>query len=149
MPIGRTARLESVASGNLDRPRFYAGLFGGFAAVALLLALVGVYATTAYGTRSRTREIGIRMALGAVRSAVVRGVVWSTGRVLAAGVLLGLAVAAIASRTMTDLLLYVEVRDVTTYLVVAGLVLFTGLSAAWVPARRSSNVDPAETLREA
>lgn len=148
LPVGRIETLESIASQTLDRPRFYTGLFGGFALVALLLALVGVYGTTAYATRSRTREIGIRLALGAVRARLVGTIVRSTANVLAVGVGIGLAISALATRAMADVLFYVTPLDALTYLGVGALVLTTGAVAAWLPASRSSHVDPATTLRE-
>jgi len=140
--------VESRASRALARPRFYTGLFGGFAALALLLAVVGVYGTTAFAARSRTREIGIRLALGADGRQVVGGMVGRTGVTLAAGVTLGLAVAAVLAPLLADNLLQVDPRNALTYLVVAVAVLTTGLVAAWLPARRAGAVDPALTLRQ-
>ncbi len=148
LPIGRTMSVLDVATGRLDRPRFYAGLFGGFAALALLLALVGVYGTTAYATRSRAREIGIRMVLGAKRNELVRSVVSSTAKVIAAGVIVGAIVAAFASRAMSEVLLYVTPWDLVTYAAVGVLVLATGVLAAAHPAIRWSRVDPVTTLRQ-
>jgi len=146
LPVGRTARVTDVVSGRLDRPRFYAGLFGGFAALALLLALVGVYGTTAYATRARSREIGIRLVLGARRGELVGSVLSSTCRTLGAGVAVGLVGAAIASRALGEVLLYVTPRDLVTYGAVGITVLVTGIVAAAQPAVRSSRVDPVTTL---
>jgi len=148
LPVTRIATVRSLASEGRARPRFYTGLFGGFALVALLLAVVGVYGTTAYATRARTREIGIRMALGARRRGVVTRVVARTTLVVAVGTALGLAGAALASRAMADVLIYVTPRDVAAYLVVAAVVLASGVLAAWLPAERAGRVDPADTLRE-
>jgi predicted permease len=148
LPVTRLATVESLASGSLSRPRFYTGLFGGFALIALLLAVVGVYSTTAYATRSRTREIGIRLALGARRARVVRAVIRQTGTVIVFGVGVGLAGAALGAEALSSVLLSVGPRDGLTYGLVGAVVLTSGVLAAWVPARRASRVDPASTLRE-
>ena len=148
LPVTAVRTVEWLGREALSRPRFYATLFGSFALIALVLAVVGVYGTTAYATRSRTREIGIRLALGARRVRVVRGVVASTGTVVAAGVALGLALAAIAARGMADVLHRVTPGDVPSYAAVAVLVLLAGVAAAFVPAARAGAIDPATTLRE-
>ena len=143
--------IRTVASLNaqaLARPRFYTTLFSSFGLIAFLLALVGVYGTTTYAARSRTREIGIRMALGARRTQVVRQVVVRTLLVVAGGIAVGLLVAVLTSRALTDALLTIGARDALTYATVAALVLAAGAAAALVPAERASRVDPASTLRE-
>ncbi|HUP19446.1 MAG TPA: ADOP family duplicated permease [Gemmatimonadota bacterium] len=146
-PVSRIATVEGLASEKRALPRFYTALFGGFAAVALLLAVVGVYGTTSYATRSRTREIGIRLALGAPRRGVVGQVVLRAGAVVGLGTAIGLAGAVLTSRAMGDVLVYVTSRDAASYAAVAFLVLAAGVFAAWIPARRAGGVDPAETLR--
>jgi predicted permease len=148
LPISRIGTVQGLAHEGLARPRFYTVLFGGFAAVALLLAIVGVYGTTAYATRARVREIGIRMALGARRRQVVAATVLKTGAAVALGVVLGLAGAWGSARAMTDVLTYVTPRDGAAFTLVAFGVLAAGLLAAWVPAGRAGRVDPATTLRE-
>ncbi|HKJ03879.1 MAG TPA: FtsX-like permease family protein, partial [Longimicrobiales bacterium] len=147
LPVTSVRTLESLGRDALARPRFYATLFGGFAAVALLLAVVGVYGTTAYATRSRVREIGIRLALGARTERVVGGVVARTAVAVGSGVALGLAGAVLASRFMVDVLHEVDATDVPAYTAVGILVLAAGTVAAWIPAGRAGRVDPAETLR--
>jgi ABC-type antimicrobial peptide transport system permease subunit len=112
------------------------------------LAVVGVFGTTAYAARSRRREIGIRMALGALHRRVVTAVVARSAVSLAAGTALGLAGAALAARAMADLLVYVTPRDAVAYAAVAVVVLASGLAAAWLPARKAGLVDPVDTLRE-
>lgn len=148
LPVTSVSTVPALAARGLARPRFYAGLFGGFAMVALLLAVVGVYGTTSYATSSRVREIGIRMALGAPRQRVVRGVVARTGAVVGVGVAVGLAGAALGARAMVDQLTYVAPTDSVSYALVAVVVLAAGTVAAWVPAGRAGRVDPATTLRE-
>ena len=148
LPVSRIETVESLASQSRARPRFYTALFGGFGMVALLLAVVGVFGTTSYAMRSRVREIGIRLALGARRTRVVGAMVARTGGVVAFGVALGLGGAALASRAMADVLVYVTPRDTLTYAAAALVVLAAGVLAAWIPAGRAGRVDPAATLRE-
>lgn len=148
LPVSRIRTVEAMARQALAPPRFYAGLFGGFTLVALLLAAVGVYGTTAYATRARLREMGIRLALGARRRQVVAAVVGRAGGTVALGVAVGLATAAAASRALTGSLSYVDPRDVPTYLVVGTVVAAAGVLAAWIPAGAAGRADPAETLRE-
>ena len=140
--------VASLNAGALARPRFYTALFSGFGATAFLLALVGVYGTTAYATRARTREIGIRMALGARALRVVSEVVARTVLVIAGGVALGLVAAGVVSRALGDVLLTLGPRDGLTYAVVGALVFAAGGVAALVPAGRAGRVDPALTLRD-
>ena len=148
LPVTSVRTVTSLGQEALARPRFNTALFGGFAAIALLLAVVGVYGTTAYAARSRTREIGIRMALGARRATVVGSVVGRTGAAVGAGVILGLAGAALASRLLADQLQRVEPTDAAAYGVVGVLVLAAGIAAAWIPAGHAGRVDPARTLRQ-
>jgi putative ABC transport system permease protein len=148
LPVTRIGTVRALANQGRARPRFYTALFGGFATVALLLAVVGVYGTTAYATRTRMREIGIRMALGARRRQVVAATVFRTGAAVALGVSLGLAGAWAGSRAMGDVLTYVAPRDGAAFALVAIVVLSAGLMAAWLPAGRAGRVDPATTLRE-
>jgi predicted permease len=145
------ASVRTVASLNaqaLARPRFYTALFSVFGLAALLLALVGVYGTTAYAARARTREIGIRMALGARRAVVVVEIALRTLRVVAAGVAAGLVVASLGSRALAGALLTIGPRDATTYAVAAALALAAGGAAGLIPAGRAARVDPATTLRD-
>ncbi len=148
LPVTRIRTLEALTSRALAGPRFYATLFGGFAAVAVLLALVGVYGTTAYVTRARFREMGIRLALGARRRQVIGGLVARAGTAVGLGVAIGVAAAAGASGSMADALRHLGPRNGPTYLAVALGVLTVGLVAAWIPARAAGRADPARTLRE-
>lgn len=148
VPVTRIGTVESLASQGLTRPRFYTSLFGSFAAVALLLAVVGVYGTTSYATTTRVREIGIRLALGARSGQVVGAAVARTGAVVTFGVALGLAAALVGSRVMAGVLTYVTPWDAPTYTAVALVTLSAGIVAGWLPAGRAGRVDPATTLRE-
>jgi putative ABC transport system permease protein len=118
-----------------------------FAVVALGLALAGLYGVVSYSVSQRAQEIGIRMALGAQRVQVVRQVL-SRGMVLVgAGVVSGLAVAAVSARFLAELLFGVSVYDPPTYLTVTTALVIVGLLATLVPARRASAVDPMRVLR--
>jgi predicted permease len=135
-------RAEAVA-----RDRFLAALFVGFAAVGALLAMVGVYGIVAQLARSRTRELGIRVALGA-HSAEIQWLVVRHGAALtAAGAAIGIGVALVGTRTMRSLLFQVAPTDAVTFVTVPALLVATAMLAAWIPARRASRADPAEVLR--
>ena len=139
--------LDEIASASLSRPRFYAVWSGLFALVAAVLGCMGMYATVAYATLRRTREIGIRVALGAQRSAVV-GLVMSQGIALAAaGVVVGLGAALVLSRYLTALLFGVTKADVLTYVVVGSLFLLAAAAASLIPALRATRISPVRALR--
>ncbi len=138
-------------SERLDRSlwarRAYSWLFGAFAAIAILLAAAGVYGVTSYAVSQRTREIGIRIALGARPGQVLRGVLTSGMALVSAGVALGLTGAFFAVRLLETLLFGVSTRDPVTYACVAGGVAAVGLIANFIPARRAATVDPMQILR--
>jgi putative ABC transport system permease protein len=139
--------LREVASAGVSRPRFYAVWSALFATVAAMLGLTGVYATVAYATVRRTREIGIRIALGAQGSAVWRLVV-SHGATLAAfGVTLGLGWALLLSRYLTGLLFGVTAADPSTYAIVGSLFVCVAAAGSFVPAVRATRIDPVTALR--
>jgi predicted permease len=115
--------------------------------LAVILGTVGQYGVLSYIVAERTREIGVRMALGAQAARVVRMVIGQGARVLAVGVVLGLLAAALSTRALQSLVFGVGVLDPVTFVGVAGGMVLVGLLAAWVPARRASRVDPMESLR--
>ena len=119
----------------------------GFAAIGLLLALIGVHGVLAYTVSRRTREIGIRGALGASRAALRVMVLRDALVLVAVGLVIGLPIAAIASRYIAELLHGTRVTDVRVYVAVALVVLAASLVASWFPARRASRVDPMIALR--
>ncbi|NNL29904.1 MAG: FtsX-like permease family protein [Gemmatimonadetes bacterium] len=148
LPVTSIHTMASLSSVALAGPRFYAVLFASFAGLALLLAIVGVYGTTAYSTRSRLREAGIRLALGARQEQVVGALVVPSGLAVALGIALGLAGAAAGANVLAETLRHVQPRDGLTYAMVGITVAATGLVAAWLPARVASRTDPMRTLRE-
>jgi len=147
LPVPRVERLDDLLSGSLAPPRFRTAVLLAFAVLALLLALVGIYGVTAYEVTRRTAEIGIRRALGAQTSAVVRLVIGrSLGLVLsglAAGILASLAV----TRVLEGFLFAVSPLDAGTFLVVALALTAAAALASAGPARRATRVDPAVALR--
>ncbi|MBI4473740.1 MAG: ABC transporter permease [Acidobacteria bacterium] len=131
----------------LEAPRFRAVLFGVFAAVALMVAMTGLYATAGYLAIQRKREIGVRMTLGAVRGSIVRLVIMETCLPVFVGTVGGLVLAAWAARYIQAFLHNVDARDPWTYVLVAAVLIVTSIGAAWLPAHRASRTDPAEALR--
>jgi predicted permease len=127
--------------------RSSAWLVAGFAALALLLSVVGLYGVIAYSVSQRTREIGVRMALGAQQSSVYRLILGEAGRLTTLGVLLGLASAVGAAAAMQALLFGVRSWDVPTLAAVAIILSAAALLASYIPARRAASVDPVEALR--
>jgi putative ABC transport system permease protein len=137
---------ERLAATARDR-RFAMLVLNGFASVALILAVVGIHGVVSYGVAVRTREIGVRIALGATPASVRRGVVSGAARVATAGIAIGLVAALLVTRALEGLLFGVPRVDPFTF-AGAGVVLFAcALLAAYLPARRSSRVDPIVALR--
>jgi putative ABC transport system permease protein len=147
LQIGRWATLAELADRELRQPRFTLLLVALFAAVAAALAAVGIYGLLAYAVACRTREIGVRMALGAERRRIEAGVVAGALRLTAAGLVLGLAGAAAAGRGVRSLLHGIAPTDPWTLAAVALLVLGVAVLASWLPARRAGAVDPIKALR--
>ena len=136
--------LVSIASA---RRRFQTSLLTAFAAIALTLALVGLYGLMAYSVNRRTREVGIRMALGAQRSDVLLLVLKNAAFLVSAGLVAGIVCTWVATRAMKAFLFGVSEHDPATAAAVIALVLVSGLLAAFVPARRASSTDPMQALR--
>jgi predicted permease len=130
-----------------QRPRFHAVLLGVFAAAGLLLAAIGLYGVMAFLVAERTREIGVRMALGATPGAVARLVLSHAARWAVGGAVIGLAGAAAAARLVKTMLFGVAERDPVTLFAAAALLVAVGLLAAWIPSRRAAAVDPMTALR--
>ena len=129
------------------QPRFTSGLFGIFALVALALAMVGIYGVMAFAVASRTREIGVRMALGADGVRVTRMVLRDAAVPVIVGVVLGMAGSLAAGRYLGSLLYEIKAADPLTYALVTVLLVAVALGASLAPARRAARVDPAVVLR--
>jgi putative ABC transport system permease protein len=127
--------------------RFFARLYGLFAAMAILLAVVGVYGVMSYSVDQRSHEFGIRMALGAQRRDVMKQVLWEGLLMSAIGIGVGLAAAVGLTRFLASLLFGVEPYDPLTFAAISGVILLVGLLACCVPARRATILDPVEALR--
>jgi macrolide transport system ATP-binding/permease protein len=140
-----TAKIGNTQAALLHR--FSAYLVGGFAGMALLLGSVGLYGVTAYSVSQRTREIGVRMALGAQRSGVYRLVMGQAGLLTLAGVVIGLVCSIGTSLFIRKLLFSVPAWDVATLAAVAFVLALTSLAAGFLPARRAASVDPVQALR--
>jgi len=143
----RFRTLDQVFSSSLDQRRFILALFGVFAAVALLIAAIGVYGVMAYTVTQRTQEIGIRMALGAQAADVLRMSLGHGMRLTLTGVALGLLTAFALTRLMKSLLFGVEATDPLTFTAVASLLTIVAVLACIIPARRATKVDPMVALR--
>jgi predicted permease len=149
LPVPEVTALGENREALVAGPRFRALLLASFASIALLLAALGVYSVMAYVVAQRTREIGLRMALGA-RPGVVAGEVLRRGLALTAvGIVLGLSLSVAAGRVAASLLYETSPSDVPTLAGVALLVTVTALAATWLPSRRATKVDPAQALRAA
>jgi putative ABC transport system permease protein len=146
-PVIDVRTMTEVISRSVWQPRLYAILFGVFAAVAVALASVGVYGVMAYSVSERTREIGIRVALGAQRHDVLKLVVAQGMRLSLIGAGIGLAGALVLTRLMQSLLFEVSATDPITFAGLAALLTFVALLACYLPARRATKVDPMVALR--
>ena len=139
--------MDSVISASLAARRFSMALLASFALLALLLSSIGIYGVISYVVGQKTREIGLRIALGASRSAVMRMILTQGGKLAAAGVILGLAASFALTRLMSAMLFGVSASDPLTFVIVATLLTAVALAACYIPARRAMRVDPMEALR--
>ena len=147
LPISGIRTLDDVVSESVATRRFTMVLLVTFAALAVVLALAGVYGVLAYSISRRTSEIGVRLALGAQSGKVLRLVLLQGLRPVLIGAAIGLALAFWLSGLMAALLFGIEPRDTTTYLVVSAALLITALAASYLPARQVLRVDPVVALR--
>jgi putative ABC transport system permease protein len=146
--VYRVSTGSDITRVALGRPKFNGLIIGAFALAGLVLAAAGVYGVTAYTVGRRTREFGVRVALGAEPRQVCALVVRHGAVVAAIGVALGLSVTTVLSGTLGALLYEVDPRDVSTYTAVTALLVGTVLLASYLPARRATRVDPTVALRE-
>ena len=146
-PIYHVATLEQTLSDSLAPRRFNMLLLAIFASIALALATVGIYGVMAFSVTQRTREIGIRMAMGAERRDVLGLVVRQSLRLTLAGVIFGAAGAWALTRFLTGFLYSVGPTDPLTFLLVSLLLVTVSILASYIPARRATKVDPLVALR--
>jgi putative ABC transport system permease protein len=147
VPVYRVATLPSLVADASAQRTFVTRLLGGFALVAVLLAAIGLYGVVSYGVALRTREVGLRMALGAQRADVLRLVLAGGAKLVGFGVVAGLAGAAASTRLMGTLVFGVSPIDPLTFTVAVLVLVAVALLAHWVPIRRALRIDPARALR--
>jgi putative ABC transport system permease protein len=145
--FAKTATMEELVSDSLKQRRFNLFLLGIFAAMALLLATIGIYGSISYSTRQRTNEIGVRIALGAQSLDVLRLIVGQGVALALIGVAIGLGAAFLLTRAIKSLLFGVSPTDPLTFVAISLLLLVTALVASLIPARRATKVDPLIALR--
>ncbi len=147
-PVQSILTMREVIAKFLVGPRFNSALLGSFSALALLLAVIGVYGVVAYAVKQQAREIAIRMALGAPREGVLWMVLADGARLAVAGAMVGLSLAFVATRWLRTLLFGISPLDLPTFLISTAVLLAGCLSASYLPARRATRIDPMSVLRE-
>jgi putative ABC transport system permease protein len=147
LPAPRSRTMTEIVGLSIGAERFVGTLLGVFAGIALLLTAVGIYGVIAYTARQRTREIGVRVALGARSVDVLRLVARQGMAPVAVGLLVGVAAAAAATRVLDGIVYGVSTYDPLTFVTVVALLGAVGLAASWLPARRAARVDPIIALR--
>ena len=147
LPVVGMTTMEDVVSRSVARPRFYAMLLLVFSLGALVLAAVGVYGVLSFSVSRRTREIGIRIAVGAERGDVLRMVLGGAAWLSLAGLAAGIAAALVLTRLLSGILFDIRPFDPSTYAEVSALLFAVALAAAYVPASRASSIDPIAALR--
>jgi ABC-type antimicrobial peptide transport system permease subunit len=147
LPIVRVATMDNLLAASESERHFVLMLFEAFALAGLILAATGTYGVLSGSVTERTREIGVRAALGASRSSILTLILRQGMTLTASGVLLGLGIAMAASRALAALLFDVSRLDLLTYLGVATLLLAVSCVACYIPARRAASVNPVEALR--
>lgn len=142
-----TLEQHYVANQEYSEPRFYTALLGAFGVLALLLATVGLYGVLSFMVSRRSREIGLRMALGAQRSTVLGQVMGDGLKLTALGLAIGVAAAFFSARVLAELLYGISPTDALTYFCVVAVLMLVSLTACYLPARRATRVDPMTALR--
>jgi predicted permease len=146
-PVEEMSTLKQAVARSESEPKFHTLLLGIFAALGLAIMLVGIYGVISYSVSQRTREIGIRMALGARSRDVLRQVLWEGMRLALAGLAIGIMAALALTRVLTSLLFEVRATDPATFVVISSLLACVALAACYLPARRATKVDPLVALR--
>jgi len=147
VPVYQLSTMQQKIAGTLERSHFDTFLLALFAATALLLSSIGIYGVMSYVVAQRTRDIGIRMALGATRGQILCDVLTYGMRLTAAGLGLGLLSAFAGTQVLSSLLYGIRATDAITFTVAAGVLCAVALLASFVPARRATRVDPMVALR--
>jgi len=147
IPANYLNTMDQLIQGSLAQPRFNAALLAAFAGLALILAMVGLYGVIAYSVSQRTREIGVRMALGAQRADIFRNVLAHGMTLTLAGIVAGLGAALALAGFLSGLLYGISALDPATYAGVTTVVILVALAACYLPARRATLVDPMVALR--
>jgi putative ABC transport system permease protein len=145
--VSHVESMDQVVSDSVARPRLESLLLSVFGVLALVLAAVGLYSVLAYSVALRTREFGVRIALGASPLQLIRGVLRDGFGLMLSGIAAGLAASLALTRLLGSLLYGVTPLDPLTYAAVSLLLLSVGLFASWLPARRAASIDPAGSLR--
>jgi putative ABC transport system permease protein len=148
MPMSNIKTMDQWLTSGAAQPRVNAALVSVFAGVALLIAVIGIYGVLSYSVSQRTREIGVRMAIGVREGNVLQLILRQGMTVALVGIAIGLAGAFAFSRVMESLVFGIQVRDPVTYLSAAGLLAIAAAAACYIPARRASRLDPIVALRE-
>jgi putative ABC transport system permease protein len=147
LPVSTVRTMDEWVSNNAAQPRLNAILLAVFAGVAMLIAAIGIYGVLAYSVNQRSREIRVRLALGAPRGMVLQLIVREGMMVGAVGIGVGVIAALALSRALSSLVFDVRVRDPLTYSAVAATLMLVALAACVIPARKASRVDPMVALR--
>jgi putative ABC transport system permease protein len=148
LPLATVRTMDEWVSNSAAQPRLSALLVGVFATMAVLIAAIGIYGVLAYSVNQRTREIGLRMALGARRDRVIRSIVREGMTLAAVGIGAGLGGALALGRVVGTLVYGLDTRDPLTFTAVAGTLAIVSLAACGLPASRAARVDPIVALRE-
>jgi len=147
VPLSQVTTLSRALDATVAAPRMRANLLGIFAALAMILAAIGVYGVVAYMVGQRTQEIGVRRALGAKAADVMSMLIREAMRPVAIGVAIGVAAAYGMTRLLSAMLFEVSAADGTTYVIACALLVLAALAASIVPARRALSVDPITAVR--
>jgi ABC-type antimicrobial peptide transport system permease subunit len=142
IPVTDVRTMQELMLMELAQPKFAMVLLGIFAALSITLTVVGLYGVMTYSIARRTREIGIRMALGAQRNHVVRKVLREAGAILAVGIGIGVLASLLSTSVLTSMLYGTGARNPAVFILVSAVAGISGLIAAFIPARRAASVDP-------
>jgi ABC-type antimicrobial peptide transport system permease subunit len=147
VPVAEVRLLGDVFAASTETSRVVTRLLIGFALLGLLLGAVGIYGVISYSVGRRTRELGIRTALGAIERRIAFMIVGEGLRTAGIGIAIGVVVAILAARSLASMLFEVSATDPTIYVSVVGALLLVSIGASYVPARRAARVDPLIALR--